>query len=149
MSPTPWPSPGEDVQYWSLCVDVDLSTLPVVVNKLPDGKVDYGCRYDGQTAIDASGYYTYVVGTEAQRTAIDRIPGVTFVPFSTAYPTGAHVLILRNMVAAPSFAEAIQNVPENGSAASAEAVMGPYYPRMAVCPLAALARKGIDACPPA
>lgn len=146
MSPAPWPLPGEDVQYWSLCIDVDLSTMPVVVNKLPGGKVDYGCRYDGQTAIDRSGYYTYVVGTEAQRTAIDRIPGATFVPFSTAYPTGAHVLILRNMVAAPGFAEAIQNVPENGSAVSAEAIMGPYYPRMVVCPLAVLARKGPGAC---
>jgi hypothetical protein len=146
MSPVPWPSPREDVRYWSLCVDVDLSTLPVVVNKLPDGKPDYGCRYDGQTAIDRSGYFTYVIGTESQRAAIERIPGATFVPFSTAYPTGAHVLFFRYMLAASGFAEAIQNVPENNSPASAEAVMGAYYPKMAVCSLAALAKTGPGAC---
>jgi hypothetical protein len=156
MSPSPWPLPGEDMQYWSLCVDVDLATTPVVVNTLRNGQTDYGCRYDGQTALDRSGYYTYVVGTESQRAVIDRIRGATFVPFSATYPTTAHVLFFRNMVASPGFAEAIQNVPVNQSnespaaeEAAAEAVMGPYYPQMAVCPLAVLAQEGPGACPPA
>lgn len=145
-SPSPWPTPREDLQYWSLCVDVDLPTVPVVVNQLPDGRVDYGCRYDSQTALDPAGYYTFVVGTESQRAAIDRIRGVTFVPFSTAYPTTAHILFFRNLVANPRFAEAVQNVPENESPASAEAVMKHYYPRAAVCPLTTLASRGVRAC---
>jgi hypothetical protein len=54
--------------------------------------------------------------------------------------------VLRNMLANPDFAEAIQNVPQDGSAASAAQVMGQYYPKAAVCSLATLARGGVRAC---
>jgi hypothetical protein len=84
----------------------------------------------------------FVVGTEAQRAAIERIPGATFLPFSTAQPTTTSVLLLRDMLVNPGFAEAIQNVPENASAALAAAVMGPYYPRTAICPLTTLTSGG-------
>lgn len=87
-----------------------------------------------------------MVGTEAQRPVIEGIPGATFLPFSTADPTTLHVLLLRDMLANPGFAEAVQNVPENGSPESAAAVMGPYYPRTAICPLTTLARGGPGAC---
>ncbi len=108
--------------------------------------MDYGCRNDTQTALDADGYYTYVVGTEAQRAAIAAVPDATFLPFSTAQPTARHILLLRNMLASPSFAQAIQNVPANWSPASAATVMGPYYPRAAPCPLTTLASEGAAAC---
>lgn len=68
------------------------------------------------------------------------------MPFSTTYATTPHVLFFRNMVAKPGFAEAVQNVPENSRPASAEAVMGPYYPQAATCPLATLAARGASAC---
>ena len=42
--------------------------------------------------------------------------------------------------------EAIENVPANQNPVSAAAVMGPYYPRIAFCPLATLARGGPGAC---
>jgi hypothetical protein len=144
--PSPWPAPGIDLQYWSLCNYLVTSEVPLVVNQLPDGSVDYGCRYDSQVALDRQGYYTFVVGTEAQRAAIERIPGATFLPFSTAQPTTTSVLLLRDMLANPDFAEAVQNVPANGSAASAAAVMGAYYPRAAICPLTTLASGGPAAC---
>jgi hypothetical protein len=145
--PSPWPAPLTDVRYWSLCDYLVTPDEPLVANQLPDGQIDYGCRYDSQVAVDRHGYYTFVVGTEAQRPAIGRIPGATFLPFSATEPTTLHALLLRTMVASPDFAQAVQNVPENGSPASAAAVMGPYYPGTAICPLATLTRQGPAACP--
>jgi hypothetical protein len=54
-----------------------------VVNTLPSGRTDDGCRADDATTRNAAGDYTYVIGTESQRATIDRIPGVTFLPFAT------------------------------------------------------------------
>jgi hypothetical protein len=144
--PSPWPAPGIDMQYWSLCNYLVTAEVPLVVNQLPGGGVDYGCRYDSKVALDRRGDYTFVVGTEAQRATIERIPGATFLPFSTAQPTTTSVLLLRDMLVNPGFAEAVQNVPENASPASAAAVMGPYYPRAAICPLTTLTSGGAAAC---
>jgi hypothetical protein len=145
-SPSPWPAPGTDLQYWSLCDDLLLPDVGVVMNPLPGGQTDYGCRYDQQARLDRHGYYTFVVGTEAQRAAIERIPGATFLPLSAADPTGTHQLAFRNTLPAPGFSAAIENVPQNQSPASAAAVMGSYYPRIAFCSLATLARGGPAAC---
>jgi hypothetical protein len=144
--PSPWPTPFIDLRYWSLCNYPITGALPLVANPLPGGKIDYGCRYDSQVAADRHGYYTFVVGTEAQRPVIERIPGATFLPFSTADPATPHLLFLRNTLASPGFAQAIQNVPQSGSPASAAAAMGPYYPRTAICSLAALVRSGPGTC---
>jgi hypothetical protein len=144
--PSPWPAPFIDLRYWSLCNYLLTPAIPLVANPLPGGQTDYGCRYDSQVAADRYGYYTFVVGTEAQRPVIQRIPGATFLPFSTADPATPHLLFLRNMLANPGFAQAIQNVMQNGSPASAAAVMGPYYPRIAICPLSTLVRSGPRTC---
>ena len=144
--PSPWPARGVDMRYWSMCDYLATAVIPLVVNPLPDGATDYGCRDDAQTALDRHGDYTYVVGTEAQRAAIEAIRGATFVPFSTAQPATTHVLLLRNMLPSPDFAAAVQNVPPGSGAAGAAQVMGPYYPRAAVCPLATLAASGAGAC---
>ena len=144
--PSPWPAAGIDLQYWSLCNYLLTAQLPLVANQLPDGAIDYGCRPDSQVTLDRDGYYTFVVGTEAQRAAIDQIPGATFLPFSTAQPATEHLLLLRNMLVNPGFAEAVQNAPANGNPASAAAAMGPYYPRVATCPLATLAARGPQGC---
>ncbi len=134
------------MQYCSLCNYLVTAQLPLVANQLPDRTVDYGCRHDSQVTLYRDGYYTFVVGTEAQRAAIDQIPGATFLPFSTAQPTTKHLLLLRSMLVNPSFAKAVQNVPENGNPASAAAVTGPCYPRAAICPLAPLASSGPATC---
>ena len=144
--PSPWPAAGTDMQYWSLCNYPLTAQLSVVANQLPDGAIDYGCRHDSQVTLDRDGYYTFVVGTQAQRAAIDQIPGATFLPFSTAQPATKHLLMLRNMLVNPGFAEAVQNAPANGNPASAAAVMGPYYPRAAICQLATLVSSGPAAC---
>jgi hypothetical protein len=145
--PLPWPARGADMRYWSVCTNLTTALRPVVVNHLPDGSLDFGCRADQQTARDLRGDYTYVIGTEAQRAAIERIPGVTFLPFSTDQPGAPHAILLRNMLVSAGFAAAVQNVPQDGDPASAAAVMGPYYPRAAVCSLASVARRGAGACP--
>ncbi len=133
--PLPWPALGIDTRYWSMCVYLDTALTPLVANDLPGGRVDYGCRHDSRTALDRYGYYTYVVGTEAQRGAIGRVPGTTFLPFSAAQPSTPQIFLLRNMLVAPGFV-VDQNVPQNGSPASAAPVMGAYYPRAVICPLA-------------
>jgi hypothetical protein len=144
--PSVWPSATADVRYWSMCNYLDQAGKPLVVNRLPGGAIDEGCRADEDTALGANGDYTYVVGTEAQQGEIEKVPGVTFLPLSSAHPATTQVLLLRNMLASSSFAQAIQNVPQDGNPASAQAVMGPYYPRAAVCSLVTLTTLGPQAC---
>jgi len=145
-NPVPWPKRGDDMRYWSICDDLKPSPVPVVINRLPNGKVDEGCRYDSQIKTDRDGYYTIVVGPEAERAAIERIRGTTFLPFSTADPTQVHKLNMRNMLPNPTFRHAIQDVPQTGDPMSAAAAMGSYYPRTAFCSLATLSTRGPDAC---
>jgi hypothetical protein len=145
--PSPWPAPGEDVRYWSMCMGVLIRGVPLVANQLPGGGTDYGCRADEATTLNAAGDYTYVIGSESQRTAISRVPGVTFLPFSTAHPAGPYLLALRYLLVSPSFAYSPQGVTQADDPAAVAAVMGPYYPRAAVCPLATLTAKGPQACP--
>ena len=129
-----------------MCVGLLTRSVPIVANKLPGGGTDYGCRADEATTLNAAGYYTYVIGSESQRAAISRVPGVTFLPFSTAHPAGPYLLALRNVLASTSFTHSPQDVTQAEDPAAAAAVMGPYYPRAAVCPLATLTAHGPQAC---
>jgi hypothetical protein len=144
--PSPWPVSSEELRYWSMCVNVGTATLPVVVNPLPNGQTDLGCRADEATALNSQGDYTYVIGTEAERAAIERIPGVTFLPLSSAKPTAVHVLTMRNTLVNPTFVASPQNVSQTGSPAAAAAVMGAYYPVARVCALSLLTAGGPQAC---
>ena len=144
--PSPWPARGEDVRYWSMCVGLGIRLVPTVANKLPGGGTDYGCRADEATRLNAAGDYTYVIGSESQRAAISRVPGVTFLPFSTTRPTGLYILGLRNMLVSTSFAHSPQGITQANDPAAAAAVMGPYYPRATVCSLATLTASGPRAC---
>jgi hypothetical protein len=144
--PSLWPAPGEDVRYWSMCIGVGGGRTPTVANKLPGGGTDYGCRADEATRLNAAGDYTYVIGSESQRAAISRAPGVTFLPFSATQASAVYILVLRNMLVSTSFAHSPQGITQAEDPAAAAAVMGPYYPRAAVCPLATLTVKGPQAC---
>ena len=144
--PSPWPAPGVDIQYWSMCIGAGTSRLPTVVNKLPDGQVDYGCRADEQTKVNAAGHYTYVIGSEAQRAAISRVAGATFLPFADNQTTPLYLLWLRNELVNPDFAHSASAVATADDGAAAAAAMGPYYPRVYTCALATLTTKGITAC---
>jgi hypothetical protein len=78
--------------------------------------------------------------------AISRVPGVTFLPFSTTQASRLYLLALRNVLVSTSFAHSPQGVTQADDPAAAVAVMGPYHPRTAVCPLATLTAKGPQAC---
>jgi hypothetical protein len=144
--PSRWPARGEDVRYWSMCIGLLAPPTPVVANKLPGAGTDYGCRADEATRLDAAGDYTYVIGAESQRAAISRVRGVTFLPLSTAQAARLYLLGLRAVLASSSFAHAPQAITQASDPAAAAAVMGPYYPRAAVCPLATLTAHGPRAC---
>ncbi|MFJ9371232.1 hypothetical protein ACIRRA_43465 [Nocardia sp. NPDC101769] len=136
--PSVWPQPGQDVRYFSLCNNVNSVLEPVVYNTLPDGSTDLGCRADNVTKLDANGYYTYVLATEAQRAAVEAIPNATFVPWSVQHPDSPHLVILRNMLPSSDFSAAIQRVGLNTGPADAAATLGEYYPHYTVCDLPAV-----------
>lgn len=144
--PTPWPDPKDDMRYWSMCLVVGTASLPTVANTLANGTTDYGCRADDATKVDANGDYTYVIGTETQRAAIERLPGVTFLPFSSTASTPLYLLLLRNTLVSTPFAQSVQNVTQTQNPAAAAAAMGPYYPQMSTCPLTTLTTGGPQAC---
>jgi len=144
--PSPWPAANEDVRYWSMCIGLATGVLPTVMNLAPSGGTDTGCRTDDQTKLDAAGEYAFVLGTEAQRTAIESVADTTFLPFSAAQPATTHILMLRDMLVNPSFAYSPGRVTQTNDPAATEAVMGPFYPRAAVCPLSTLVAAGVSGC---
>ena len=92
----PWPAANKDVRYWSMCVGLATGGLPTVMNPVPAGGTDTGCRADDQTKLDAAGEYAFVLGTEAQRATIESIAGTTFLPFSATQPGATHILMFRD-----------------------------------------------------
>jgi hypothetical protein len=133
-SPVPWPKPGLQLRYFSLCNNVYRSPWPVVANPSSSG-TEYGCATDDETKLNSSGEYTYVVAHPNQRAAIEKAGG-TFIPFSTTQPHTRQILIFRNMLPSESFTHAVQNAPATGNPADAAKAMGPYYPRAYRCTLA-------------
>ena len=144
--PSLWPAAMTDIRYWSMCVYQGAGLLPLVVNHLPDGTTDVGCRYDEQAKLNAAGQYTFVIGTESQRAAIEQIPGVTFLPFTSATPPRLYVLLMRNMLANSAFGFSIQQAPQDANPASAVAALGAYYPKAVECTLSTLTSAGPPAC---
>lgn len=81
------------------------------------------CRNDDRIKEDSRGNFTLVVSTPANRPANARPEcGVTWMPWG---PFKHGLLIYRHMLAAPSFANAIQRIGEPGRERE---VMGEYYP---------------------
>jgi hypothetical protein len=145
--PSIWPSASDQVRYWSMCVNLGEGTDPVVVNHLPGGQSDLGCRADDATKLSAGGTYTYVIGTEAQRATIERVAGVTFLPLSLAQPAAPlYLLAMRYTLANPSFHFAPQDIVQTLSAPAAARTMGAYYPHARLCSLSALSAGGPSAC---
>lgn len=98
------------VRYWSLCSNSQTTAF-------------YGCKQDDQVPLDADGFYTFVVSTAAARPRnATEACGRAWLP---AGPVPQSILILRNMLPAPAFAEAIQNAEPGAEAQT----MGAYYPR--------------------
>jgi hypothetical protein len=102
---------GQQLRYWSFC-QYEPATQRVI-----------DCRSDDRVMVGPDGGYTIVVSTAEDRPASARAEcGVTWLAWG---PQTQGLLIYRHMLPDPSFAQAIQNVPQPG----AEAVtMGDYYP---------------------
>jgi len=129
-----------------MCIGLSTGTAPTVVNQLPDGTTDEGCRADYVTKRNAAGDFTYVLGTESQRSAIELVPAVTFLPFSATQPRALHLLLFRDMLVSPDFPYSTQGVTQIGTPSAAASAMGQYYPRASICQLSTLVTGGAQAC---
>ncbi|MFD6389520.1 hypothetical protein [Nocardia sp. NPDC060259] len=128
QSPT---DPSQQVRYWSMCQNDLLSPYPVVA-----------CAADFQTALDESGYYTYVVAAPADLPA-NLDPDVTVIPWGSTDVD--KVLFLRNMTPSAEFYPySVQASQDSGS--DPATTMGPYYPKAAYCSAETLAAGGAGAC---
>jgi hypothetical protein len=103
--------PGGQLRYFSLCQNESQSQRFIA------------CATDDQTSVGRDGFMNYVVSTPSERPANARPKcGVTWIPWG---PQAGGVLIYRHMLPNPSFAHAIQRVPEQGKE---KQVMGDYLP---------------------
>ena len=111
------PTTATEVRYWSICEN-EFATQRFV-----------GCLADHQSVVGTDGFMTFVISDPADRPA-NATPddGVNWLPWGGAFYDG--LVIYRHMLPAPSFAAAIQNVPEGGDAA---VLMGEYFPRGGYC----------------
>jgi hypothetical protein len=116
------------LRYWSLCS----------VSMQPYGVSDtIGCVNDATLTADRDGWFTVVVSTPHDRPANARAAcGVTWLPFG-ARPTAA--LVMRNQLADPDFAHAVQRVRRPGEERE---VMGDFLPRGRYLSTAAFERRG-------
>jgi hypothetical protein len=68
-------------------------------------------------------------GRGNMRAAIGRVPGVTFLPFSTAHPAGLYPLAPRYLLVSSSFTHSPGSITQADDPAAAAAAMGPYHTR--------------------
>jgi hypothetical protein len=109
------------VRYWSVCVN-DFPTTRYVA-----------CLADEHVKLDADGYYTVVVSDTAHRPA--RLgAGDNWLP---AGPFADTFVLMRQMLPATDFAEAIERAP---NPAEAPRTMGAFYPATRICPVASFDR---------
>ena len=71
---------------------------------------------------------------------------MTWLPMSARYGTTQEFIALRNMLPNPAFAQSATSIEVTNDPAAAEAVMGDYYPQVAMCSARKLARQGAAAC---
>lgn len=119
-------SAGKQVSYWSLCNYGSSIARPAV------GPVNTDCLFDEEIPVDRNGYYTIVVSLAEDKPANARPEcGVAWMDWTRRGDniTGGHdrgiQLSIRQMLAAPSFAQGIDKVLTPGTE---KAVMGDYYP---------------------
>jgi hypothetical protein len=102
---------GAQLRYLSLCS-----------NDFPTQRF-WDCLYDEEIPRDASGNFVVVISHADQRPANARPEcGVAWLNWG---PLGSSALILRNMLPAPDFTHAVQNIQDLDAE---HEVMGEYYP---------------------
>ena len=124
--------PGGQLRYWSLCTN-DPATQRFVA-----------CANDDRSVVAPDGVVTYVVSTPAQRPAnATRSCFVNWLPWG---PSSRGVLIYRNMLPDPGFAESIQRARPDHEAET----MGDYFPQSAYTSKSGFQARGCEeaAAPP-
>jgi hypothetical protein len=111
------------VRYWSLCNYTGISKSALLA-------ANSGCLFDQDIPTNAKGEYTIVVSLPEDRPANARPGcGVAWMNWGTAGDGEGRpdldLLMMRNQVSNPTFAQSIANVAHPGEE---EAVMGAYYP---------------------
>lgn len=136
--------PEQQLRYWSMCTNLLVTPAPVVE-----------CARDEVTALDSRGYYTYVIGADRDKPSAESIARDTatwlkwFGPIGEALPDADKPngnLILRNMLPADTFTNAVQDIPVTQSNAAARETMGQYYPEATYCQRSVFERFGAGAC---
>jgi hypothetical protein len=122
---------NEQVRFWSMCTNELRKPYPATM-----------CASDDETKVDGDGFYTYVISTAADRpTDTPATTGSTWLEWgSTDVPA---LLLLRNMLPNPSFAEAATRVRPGELAAN---VMKDFAPRGAYCAKTTFEQGGAAAC---
>jgi hypothetical protein len=123
---------GEQLRYWSLCTNEYRKPYPVSF-----------CTVDRDVVLDDQGLYTFVVSTPEDRPAnAIAANGVTWLEWGS---NEVHnLLLLRHLLADPSFAESATNL-DHGTVATAS--MGAYAPVAIYCQRDAFEQHGPDGCP--
>lgn len=117
--------------YWSMCTNGYRLPWPV-----------HACVADADVVRDADGDYTMVISTEEDRPAnATAANGITWLDWGRTEGTG--VLILRHMLPAVTFRQAVQYVKPGESGGR---VMGPYAPVSRYCDRATFESKGAKGC---
>jgi hypothetical protein len=119
---------GGQARYWSVCTNNSATVV-------------YGCAHDDEVPLDSQGNYRLVVSTAANRpTNATMGCGVIWLPVG---PTPQAVVILRNMLPAPEFANAIQNATQGTELQT----LGSYYPVGRYYSVSAFEQTGCNASP--
>jgi hypothetical protein len=124
------------LRFWSLCQNESRVTTRTV-----------DCLADRQVPLSAPGRdFTIVMSRAADRPANASVRcGVAWLDWGLRGDAAGRadygLLVIRNMLPAAGFKEAIQNVAKPGGE---EAVMGPYFPRGAYLSRAAFEKQGCD-----
>jgi hypothetical protein len=106
------------VRHWSMCEN----SLEFMT---------YGCIEDHGAAIDSGGYYNIVISPPNHKPAnATHSYGFDWLTYGTNPTPGEGNIIYRQMLAAPSFTQAISNVARWHSPVN---VMGDYYPQITYC----------------
>lgn len=122
-----------DLRYWSMCQNHLLTPFPVV-----------DCKADFETALDADGYYTYVVAAQGEvpQRALDD-PTVTVIEWGST--NVLKVLFMRNMLPSEGFYPfSVQYSQQFGTDPAAS--MAAYYPQAMYCQADAFQQGGVDGC---
>lgn len=120
---------AQQVRYWSICENESVSTRYVA------------CVPDYKAVLDSQGRGTFVISDPDARPANATAANeVNWLPWGD-YADGR--IIYRQMLAAPSFTQAISNIQPGQSLQS---VMGPYLPQIAYCTTQEFERAGADGC---